>query len=174
MVNLIRKTALLKCCSAFWLLVATNLSFAESWPFVDPEFGPNIYLGDEDLRLGRAHFVHGDYGLAENYFRRSTEITPQNGQAWVGLAASYDRLGRFDLAEEAYKKAARLVGRNYVLLNNHGYSYMLRGRYGEARRLLQQAAAMAPGNPTIENNLLILDSGQHYFVGNPHILFWPE
>lgn len=167
------KTALLNCCSAFCLLITTNVALAESWPFVAPEFGPNIYLGDEDLRLGRAHFVHGDFGLAENYFRRSTEVTPHNGQAWVGLAASYDRLGRFDLAEQAYKKAARLVGRNYVLLNNHGYSYMLRGRYGEARRLLQQAAAMAPGNPTIENNLLVLDAGQQYFVGNPQILFWP-
>jgi Flp pilus assembly protein TadD len=30
--------------------------------------------------------------------------------AWIGLAASYDRLGRFDLADQAYAAAAKLEG----------------------------------------------------------------
>lgn len=167
------KARVLLCCNLIGSALTTSVCSAETWPFVDPEYGPRIYLGDDDQRLGRAHFVHGDYGLAENYFRRSTEITPQNGQAWIGLAASYDQLGRFDLAEQAYRRATQLVGRNYVILNNHGYSYLLRGRYTKARRLLNEAAAIAPGNPTIANNLMILESGQQYFIGNPHILFWP-
>jgi len=30
--------------------------------------------------------------------------------AWIGLAASYDRLARFDLADRAYTMAIRLAG----------------------------------------------------------------
>lgn len=146
---------------------------AETWAYIEPDSGPRFYLGDEDTRLGRAHFIHGDYGLAENYFRRAVEITPHNGAAWVGLAASYDRLGRFDLAERAYRRATKLLGPNPVILNNHGYSYLLRGRTREAERLLYRAAAMAPGDRTIANNIDILHRGQSYFWGTPYLWGWP-
>jgi tetratricopeptide (TPR) repeat protein len=143
-------------------------------PYIAPEFGPRFYLGDEDARLGRDHFINGNYGLAETYFRRAVEVTPQNGAAWVGLAASYDRLGRFDLAERAYRYAARLSGPNYVILNNHGYSYLLRGRVRKAAELLYRAAELAPFDPTVANNIAVLNSGQAYFWGaGPYILGWP-
>jgi Flp pilus assembly protein TadD len=136
---------------------------AEPGAYIEPEYGPRFYLGDEDTRLGRAHFIHGDYGLAEAHFRRAVEATPRNGAAWVGLAASYDRLGRFDLADRAYRRAARLGGPRHVILNNLGYSYLLRGRVREAERLLYHAARLAPYNATIANNIAILRSGQAYF-----------
>jgi Tfp pilus assembly protein PilF len=146
---------------------------AEPWAYIEPEYGPRFYLGDEDARLGRAHFLHGDYGLAEVRFRRAVEATPRNGAAWVGLAACYDRLGRFDLAERAYRRAAELSGLNYVILNNHGYSYLLRGRVRQARKLLYRAAQLAPDNPTVANNIAILHSGQAYFWGaGPYIWGW--
>lgn len=147
---------------------------AEPWPYVEPEYGPRFYAGDEDARLGRAHFLHGDYGLAEAHYRRAVEVTPQNGAAWVGLAASYDRLGRFDLAERAYRRAARVSGINPVILNNRGYSYLLRGRARAAEKLFYEAAALAPGDPTIANNIAILHSGQSYFWGSsPYLWGWP-
>jgi hypothetical protein len=43
--------------------------------------------------------------LAEQHYRRAVEATHQNGSAWIGPAASYDRLGRFDLADFAYRHA---------------------------------------------------------------------
>jgi Flp pilus assembly protein TadD len=76
--------------------------------------------------------VRGDYGLAEQYYRRAVEATPQNGSAWIGLAAAY-RLGRFDLADLAYRHAIRLEGENYIILNNWGYSCLKRRNpYGKA------------------------------------------
>lgn len=154
---------------------------AEPWafrmdprPYIEPEYGPRFYLGDEDTRVARAHFIHGDYGLAENSFRRAVEVTPQNSAAWVGLAACYDRLGRFDLALRAYRRAMQLAGPNPVILNNLGYSYLLRGRTQEARRLLGEAERLAPADPTIANNIAVLNAGQGYFWGASAYLWgWP-
>lgn len=154
--------------------LASGASRADPFPYVANAFGPYFYLGDENTREGRAHFIRGQYGLAELHFRRAVDVTPQNGAAWVGLAASYDRIGRFDLADRAYRRAARLTGENAIILNNQGYSYLLRGRSREAGRLLHRAAELAPGDPTIANNITILQTGQAYFWGaHPYIWGWP-
>jgi tetratricopeptide (TPR) repeat protein len=140
----------------------------EPFNYIEPAWGPRIYAGDEDTRRGWAHLLSGDYGLAEQYYRRGVEATHQNGSAWVGLAASYDRLGRFDLADRAYRHAIRLLGENHVILNKRGYSYLLRGDIRRARSLLHRAWRLSPGDPTIANNLAVLESGQAYFLG-----LWP-
>ena len=133
--------------------------------YIEPGYAPRFYPGDEDTQLGWAHLVSGDYGLAERYYRRAVEATHQNGSAWIGLAAAYDRLGRFDLADLAYRHAVRLEGENYVILNNRGYSYLLRGNIRTARRLLERAMLLAPGDPTIANNIAVMDAGLAYFHG---------
>lgn len=133
--------------------------------YIEPGYAPRFYPGDEDTRLGWAHLLSGNYGLAERHYRRAVEATYRNGSAWIGLAASYDRLGRFDLADVAYRNAIRLEGENYVILNNRGYSYLLRGDIRRARRLLERAIWLAPGDPTIANNIAVLDAGQAYFHG---------
>jgi Flp pilus assembly protein TadD len=138
------------------------------FPYIEPAYGPRFYQGDEDARLGWNHLVAGNYGLAERYYRRAVEATHQNGSAWIGLAAAYDRIGRFDLADRAYRHAVRLEGENYVTLNNRGYSYLLRGDARRARRLFDRAWQLAPGDPTIANNIAVMEAGQTYF----HLL-WP-
>jgi len=156
------------------LTLGSGEAFAQQWPYIEGQYGPRFYLGDEDTRAGRAHFLHGDYGLAEVHFRRAVEVTPQNSAAWIGLAASYDRLGRFDLADRAYRRAAVLLGPCFVIYNNRGYSYLLRGRIREARKLLHRAAELAPQDPTVANNIAVMESGQAYFWGDgPYILGWP-
>ena len=133
--------------------------------YIEPGYAPRFYPGDEDTRLGWAHLARGNYGLAEQYYRRAVEATHQNDSAWIGLAASYDRLGRFDLAYLAYRRAIRLDGEYYVILNNRGYSYLLRGDVRRARRLLERAMLLAPGDPTIANNIAVMDAGLAYFHG---------
>ncbi|HHS89065.1 MAG TPA: tetratricopeptide repeat protein [Rhodobacteraceae bacterium] len=111
---------------------------------------------DEDLQLGRKHFADGDYGLAEKYFRRAVEENPDNAEAWLGLAASYDKLKRFDLADPAYGETVKLVGETPEVLNNRGYSWLLRGDYRKARRDLKRALSKDPENPHIKANLELL------------------
>jgi Flp pilus assembly protein TadD len=121
------------------------------------------YPSDEPLRLGLEHFNRGNYGLAERYFRDAVERAPRDVTAWVGLAASYDRLARFDLADRAYRFATKLGGSNNPqILNNQGYSYMLRGNYARARQLLLRAQRLEPNNPTIANNLQLLDGSRQF------------
>lgn len=157
------------------LFFSSSAVHCESWPYIERSFGPRYYLGDEDARIAHEHFISGNYGNAQFYYQRAVEVTPQNAAAWIGLASCYDRLGRFDLAERAYKRAENIIGDNVVLDNNHGYSYLLRGRMKEARKLLMRAARYAPDDPTIANNLTMLDSGQRYFWGaSPYIWGWPR
>lgn len=111
---------------------------------------------NDDLSLGRMNFRQGNYGLAEHYFRRAVEAGPRDADAWLGLAAAYDRLKRFDLADRAYKQLYGMMGRTPELLNNQGYSYMLRGDYAHARATLLEARAKDPRNPYIANNLALL------------------
>jgi Flp pilus assembly protein TadD len=111
---------------------------------------------NDDLSLAKKYFRQGSYGLAERQFRKTVELHPKDAEAWLGLAASYDRLKRFDLADRAYAQAIRLVGATPEILNNQGFSYMLRGDYGRARTTLLAAQAKDPANPYIRNNLQML------------------
>jgi Flp pilus assembly protein TadD len=111
----------------------------------------------DDLSLGKQHFRQENYGLAEHYFRRAAEAHPRDAEAWLGLAASYDRLRRFDLADRAYKQAVLIVGATPEVLNNQGYSYLLRGDYVRARAKFAEARALDPKNPYILNNIKLLE-----------------
>jgi Flp pilus assembly protein TadD len=125
------------------------------------------YPSDEPLRLAIQHFNAGHYGLAERYFRDAVEKAPRDATAWVGLAACYDRIGRFDLADRAYLQAIKLVGETVDILNNQGYSYMLRGDLVAARKKFLKAYEREPSNPTVVNNLKLLDDSARFIRRNP-------
>lgn len=111
----------------------------------------------DDLALGKEHYRATNYGLAELHFRRATEARG-DAEAWLGLAAAYDQLRRFELADRAYRHVLKLTGPTPELLNNRGYSYLLRGDIRRASQDLSAAAAGAPENERIRNNLKALDS----------------
>jgi Flp pilus assembly protein TadD len=91
------------------------------------------------------------------HFRRAVERANGDAEAWLGLAASLDQLKRFRLADRAYAQALKLTGPTAELLNNRGYSYLLRGDLAKASRDLSEAQALDPENPQILNNLKALD-----------------
>jgi len=125
-----------------------------------PDAVPKVLGKDpnDDLGLGKKYFRAADFGLAERHFRRAVEHHPRDLESWIGLAASYDRLRRWDLADRAYDQAMKIAGPTPELLNNVGYSLMLRGDYRRARETLLQAQAQDPGNPYVTNNLELLDA----------------
>jgi tetratricopeptide (TPR) repeat protein len=128
---------------------------------LQPDAVPRGLLGkdpNDDLSLGKKYFRAADFGLAERHFRKAVELHPRDLESWIGLAASYDRLRRFDLADRAYTQAMKIAGATPEILNNMGYSYMLRGDYRRARETLLQAQAQDPGNPYIRNNLELLEA----------------
>ena len=152
-----------------WSNVLTPTSEPVINPTVQDPADVRYFPSDEPLRLGMEHFNRGHYGIAERYFRDAVEKAPKDVTAWVGLAATYDRIGRFDLADRAYAAAIRLVGETTDILNNLGYSYMLRGDYVAARKKYLQALMREPHNPTILNNLWLLDSSYHALGRSPDV-----
>lgn len=111
----------------------------------------------DELSLGKKYFRTSNYGLAEEHFRAAVEKHPRDAEAWIGLAASYDRLRRFDLADSAYGQAVGIVGPTVEILNNQGFSYMLRGDHKRAHAALAAAQRKDPGNKYVQNNLRLLE-----------------
>ena len=116
---------------------------------------------NDDVQLGKKYFRSNNFGLAEKSFRSAAEKHPHDAEAWLGLAACYDRLRRFDLADKAYGQAIRIVGPTVEILNDEGFSYMLRGDYERAHKLLERAREQDPANPYVQANIQLLEDSYH-------------
>src|SRR5271165_5462414 len=106
------------------------------------------YRSDEPVRLGIQRFNEGSFGLSQHYFQDAVENTPRDVTAWIGLAASYDRLGRFDLADHAYAAAIKLDLK-------------------KASAMLDAALKLDPSNPTTINNRKLLNSSSQFVERGP-------
>jgi tetratricopeptide (TPR) repeat protein len=115
----------------------------------------------DDVQLGKKYFRSNNFGLAQKSFQSAVEKRPRDAEAWVGLAASYDRLHRFDLADRAYGEAIRIVGPTVEILNDEGFSYMLRGDYARAHKILERARSLDPANPYVAANMQLLEDSAH-------------
>jgi Flp pilus assembly protein TadD len=112
---------------------------------------------EQDLvERAKAHFIHGEYGLAELNYRQAVERYKDNVEAWLGLAASYDHLKRFEEADRVYDVLQRRIGNTPALLNNLGYHYILKGEFGSAEHALLTAQSRDPDNLCIRANLALL------------------
>jgi Flp pilus assembly protein TadD len=113
---------------------------------------------ENELALGKKQFGAGKFAMAERHFRRALELNPRDLEAWLGLAACYDNLRRFKLADRAYDEAVKIAGPTAEILNNRGYSYLLRGDYPRARETLSEAQGKDPANAYIKNNIELLEA----------------
>ncbi len=114
---------------------------------------PSAYAAFADLGTAKEHFRRGELTLAETGFRAALAREPDNVEALVGLAATYDRLADWTRADAAYDRALALAGRRPEILNNLGYSQYLRGDHARARAIFQEAADLAPDNAVVQANL---------------------
>jgi hypothetical protein len=118
------------------------------------------------LQEGKAHFEQGNYGLAVAAYRASLRDNSGSVRALNGLAASYDRLGRLDLARRYYQRALEISPHSAQTLNNMGYSLILEAQQNkgdavltaQARNYFQQASQSDGRHPSIAGNLAMLKS----------------
>lgn len=119
-----------------------------------------ISEASEARRLeAKTQFRAENYNAAYDIFKEILDADPNDSDAWLGFAASADRLQRFSAADDAYGKLAKLKPGDPTVYNNLGYSQLLRGNVKRAHAYLVQAQKLAPGNQRIANNLELLRSG---------------
>lgn len=119
---------------------------------------PNVesYDAKRALSEARAHFRISDFGYSAALYKRYLALTPNDPEGYIGLAASYDRLRRFDLSDRVYASWYRLTGGTVQYYNNLGYSYLLRGDTATALTNLRKANRLDPQNAVVANNLKML------------------
>ncbi len=122
-------------------------------------------LARSPLRRAYAAYRRSDFGLAERSFRAAVEHNPRDAKAWIGLAATYDQLRRFELADRAYSEAIKLSGETAQIINNQGYSLLLRGKLKAAQAKFAKAKQLRPDDPTVTNNMKLIKEAE---VKLPH------
>lgn len=123
----------------------------------------------QGLRKAQGYFNTGQFGNAERAFRLEIEKDPFNVDAWLGIAATYDRIKKYSNANNAYMIAVKLKGYTPDILNNLGYHYILRKDFSKARKALEAANQKDPGNPYIRNNLEILKEREATRFGSGNV-----
>jgi len=114
----------------------------------------------DEIKLGKEQYRANDFIQAEIHFNRALEHNPKNVEALLGAAASLDRQSRFEMADRAYEKAIAIAGMTPEILNNQGYSYLLRGDTTRARAMLVAAKREEPTNKFVLNNLKLVDKSR--------------
>ena len=114
------------------------------------------------LAAAKTSFRNNDFGLAQSAYQRAVELDANSAEAWLGLAASYDRLRRFDMADRAYGQAFTFLKDKPAYYNNVGYSYLLRGDLLKARENFAKARELDPDNLVVAHNIAMLQSSIGY------------
>lgn len=96
----------------------------------------------------RGHLALGNVALAIESFRKALREQPESIDAMAGLAAGYDRMGRFDLSRRYYESALAVSPADTVILAAFAQSLTQQGRVGEAaavrREIDVRLAAASP------------------------------
>ena len=118
-----------------------------------------VGVPSDPVSQGRALLQHGyvQEAIAELQVAASN-VGPQLGEANNLLGLAYDRLGWHRQAAEAYGRALTVSPKDWVVLANLGYSLYLSDDYAGALKRLKQAAALAPSEQVISNNLGVVNA----------------
>jgi Flp pilus assembly protein TadD len=89
---------------------------------------------------GRGALALGNVGTALEAFRKALREQPDSIEALAGIAACYERMGRYDLSRANYEAALAIAPNNPILLNSFAASLQTQGRLAEATALRAEAA----------------------------------
>jgi len=101
---------------------------------------------------GKKYFTQGKYGLALEQFDAELKNNRSSIKAMNGIAACYDKMGRYHVAMRYYDMALRIAPDSSLTLNNLGYSLLLQGKSSRAEKMLALAQKRDPNNIFARNN----------------------
>jgi hypothetical protein len=90
---------------------------------------------------GNGQFALGNIGLALEAYRKALREEPQNVEAMIGMAACYDRMGRFDLSRRHYEMALAVQPADTEIYALFAQSLDVQGKRDEAARVKSELAA---------------------------------
>ena len=95
---------------------------------------------------------------AKGEFLRSTELEPASGFFWANLGRAAFELVEFDEAERYFRKGLSVELDEPVLCREYGALLKATGRLSKARRYLERALRLDPGDRRARSLLLDLDA----------------
>jgi Flp pilus assembly protein TadD len=95
----------------------------------------------------------GNLGKARSLAERAVALDGASWRAWNARAVIADLQQQFDVADSAYARAAALAPDSPEVLNNQGWSLILRGEWASALLPLEKAASEDRSSRRIANNL---------------------
>lgn len=95
----------------------------------------------------------GDLAQGEKLLDRATTYPTATWRAWNAKGVAADYRANWAVADQAYAQAARLAPDRAEVLNNVGWSLLVRGQWRNALAKFEQAAAIDPKSPRIAANL---------------------
>jgi serine/threonine-protein kinase len=105
------------------------------------------------VALGRMHTALQKNDLALQEFQKALEINPRDADAMIGIANTYEHMGRLKDAEENFTRAAALRPDYWDGYNNLGAFYNRQHRYAEAVTQYRRVIELTPDNAAGYSNL---------------------
>ena len=124
-------------------------------PIADP--ASKLRPGADRLADAKGQLAIGNVGLALEGFRGVARIYPDNAEAYIGMAACYEQMRRFDLAESKYQAALALDPRNATLLGRLAAALDQQGKADEAAGVRSEIAALQSASTVLEQAQAELD-----------------
>lgn len=158
-----RRSAVVWAAIALCLLFAP-LSAAHARVWKDtPTFWNHVLSRDPESWLafgnrGQWHAVRGELAPALSDLTQAVRLHPEYVEANFNLAWVLDSLGRPQDAERAYLRTIQISPQHPDAHNNLGVLYLRTGRFDLARRELETAVSLEPGNVGFVKNLRRLEA----------------
>jgi Flp pilus assembly protein TadD len=135
-----------------------DLAFArKNWPDARERYvalaGANPGDGRSAERAAIASIMLGDRVTAAKLLDQATESGSASWRAWNAKGVLCDYQGDWAGADEAFAAATSMAPDEAEILNNRGWSLLLRGEWARALPLLEQAVALDPRSSRSRNNL---------------------
>ena len=102
---------------------------------------------------GLAMALNGHEGAAVPLLKKTVADYPNAWRAWNALGGAFDDQGQWAEADDAYAHALAASDAPAIVINNRGYSYLLRNRLDEATADFVEALRQRPDLEAARTNL---------------------
>jgi len=117
-------------------------------PIANP--GSKLRPGLDLLADAKGQLAIGNVGLALEGFRKAARDYPNNPEAFAGMAACYEAMRRYDLAELKYQEALALAPHSPVLLGRLAAILDQQGKTAAAAEVRGEIAQLASASDALD------------------------